>query len=69
MGRRNKKSVNTCDSDEVKNVRITCEFLERDAKEYDECEENDDRCWREKFLQLRKPKSNRRIMPQKLKKR
>ena len=69
IGRRKKRSGKKRDSDDVDNVRNTHELLGRDTDNCEEWEEDDARDWQEKFLKIRKLKSNWRITPQKLKKR
>ena len=59
---------NKRDSNEVVNGRNTHEVMESDTEDFDEGEKDGDADWQEKFLKLRKIKSNLRIEPQKSKK-
>ena len=54
MDRRNNRSENKRDSDGADNVRNSHGLSESDVEEHEECEDDDDRDWQEKFLQLRK---------------
>ena len=69
VGMRNKRSGNKHDSNEVKNVRNTCELREIDTEENDEHKKDDDRHWKEKILQIKTPRATGGSCRRKLNKR